>query len=348
MGLQLQQSLCLVAAGVTPVNPLVDIHAHHFPVGLPDLATKLGDQRWPSLIVDDDPRIMLGDTVFRKVRPSCFDVVARVGELEASGIDQQVISPVPITLVDWAEPVDALRFLALQNDLLAAAASESGGRLIALGAVPLQDTRRAIAEMRRTRHELGMAGIEISAMVDGRELDDPSFEPFWAAAAAEEVSIFIHPAHQRTAIRRSGQPFEFGVGMLTDTALAASALVFGGVLERHPDLRIALAHGCGTFPWAFPRLRYMAALRSPDIGPLLDSLVRRLWVDALVFDPAHLDLLIRRFGDGHVMYGTDHPFLPEGFDGPLKVLSGAGLRRDVAGCHGANALRFLGVGPSAC
>lgn len=331
---------------------VVDIHAHHFPVGLPDLAAETGDARWPSLVIGgglgstreadgEGGRLMRGDALFRKVQAVCFDGGARVGDLDAAGVDQQVISPVPVTLVDWAAPADAARFLAAQNDGLAQVAAESSGRLLAMGAVPLQDTELAIAEMARLWDDLDMVGIEITAFVDGRELDDPSLDPFWAAAAAEQVPIFIHPAHQRSAIRRKGEPYEFGLGMLTDTAQAASALVYGGVLDRHANLRIALSHGCGTFGWAHPRLRYMAG-KDEAKKAHLDELVRSLWVDALVFDPALLPVLAERFGADHVLFGTDHPFLPEGFDGPRQVLEvGIAAGHLDHRCLGHNALAFL-------
>lgn len=329
---------------------VVDIHAHHFPTDLPDLAATTGDNRWPSLVTGDEPRFMRGPEMFRKVRSVAYDPVARVAELDAAGVDHQVISPVPVTLVDWAPAQAAAEFLAAQNDGLAEAAAGSHGRLLALGAVPLQDVDLAISEMARCR-DLGMVGIEITAMVDGRELDDASFLPFWAAAESEGVPIFIHPAHQETTIRRTGQPYEFGIGMHTDTALAAAALVYGGVLDRHPDLRVALSHGCGSFAFTYPRLRYMAARMSenPDEGARLDALVRDLWVDALVFDPGVIDVLVQRFGADHVMYGTDHPFLPEGFDGPRVVLEDALVRASAGSkalrdcCLGANAMTFLGL-----
>lgn len=321
-----------------PTALVVDVHSHVFPAGLPDLGAETGDARWPTLLTGDDPRIVRGEEVFRRVRPACFDLAARLGELDDGGAHHQVISPVPVTFVDWAPAAMAARFHAAQNDGLAEMAARSDGRLLALGGVPLQDTGRAVDEMARAVGTLGMAGIEIPAMVDGRELDDPSLAPFWAAAADERVPVFIHPAHQRTAIRRAGQPYEFGLGMHTDTALAASALVFGGVLDRHPDLRVALAHGCGSYGWSYPRLRYMATLASGADGARLDELTRALWVDALVFDPAHIGLLLERFGPDHVMLGTDHPFLPEGFAGPLAVLDAAGAP---AACRGRNALDFL-------
>jgi len=338
-----------VTAAVTDASangrPLVvDIHAHHFPVGLPDMFERTGDARWPTLDVTES-RLMRGTDVFRSVRSACFDLGARITDLDAAGVDRQVISPVPVTLVDWAAPRDALTFLRAQNDALQQLAAESGGRLVALGAVPLQDTDLAIVEMQRVMRA-GMVGLEITAMAAGRELDDPTLDAFWAAAAADRVPIFIHPAHQDVAIRRSGQPIEFGLGMLTDTAIAATALVYGGVLDRHPDLRIALAHGCGTFGWAHPRLRYMAG-RAEGRSSALDDLVRSLWVDSLVFDPALFGVLVERFGADHVMFGSDHPFLPEGLAGQLEILqAGCEAHALPDGVFGANALGFLGMAAS--
>jgi aminocarboxymuconate-semialdehyde decarboxylase len=336
----------------TPLT--IDIHAHHFPTGLGDFAARTGDGRWPSLRVDEGTGtgdlIMRGADVFRRVTPACHNPWVRIGEMDAAAVDHQVVSPVPVTLVDWAPAELAAEFHHRQNEGLAEAVADSDGRLLALGAVPMQDTDLALTELARARDELGMAGIEISAMPGDRELDDPALDPFWAAAAAERVPVFVHPAHQATAVRRRGMPYEFGIGMLTDTALAAAALVYGGVLDRHPGLRVALAHGCGAFAWTHPRLRYMATRLdpAPGVGDHLDDLVRTLWVDALVFDPVNAALLVERFGADHVLYGTDHPFLPEGFDGPRDVIAaaiGAGSGLDDR-CLGANALAFLGLEPA--
>ena len=131
--------------------------------------------------------------------------------------------------------------------------------------------------------------------------------------------------------------------MHTDTALAAAALVYGGVLDRFAGLRVALSHGCGSFAWTHPRLKYMAIMTSddPNEGRRLDELVRHLWVDALVFDPLVVEILVERFGSDHIMYGTDHPFLPDGLQGARAVLAGPSALHD--GCLGANALKFLGI-----
>ncbi len=328
--------------------PVVDVHAHHFPLGLPDLAASTGDPRWPSLVLSGDGtkgRIMRGGEVFRPVQATCFSADARIAELDAAGVDRQVISPVPVMLVDWAPAAEAAMFVRATNERLAEVAAGSGGRLAALGSVALPHVDLALAELGRLR-SLGLVGIEISAHPGGLEFDDPALEPFWAACEAEDVPILVHPAHQEVTVRRQGQPYEFGIGMHTDTALAAAALVFGGVLDRHPDLKVALSHGCGAFPWTYPRLRYMATMTDRSRSAAFDDAVRRLWADVLVFDPLHLAVLVARFGADHLLYGTDHPFYPDGLPGPIEVIRagievGAGIDERALG---ANALAFLGLG----
>lgn len=345
-------------AGVAAAPNTVDVHTHFFPTGLPDLAVTTGDARWPSLHVDADGRgrIMRGDALFRPVAAPCFDVDARLAAMDTAGIDVHVLSPVPVTLTTWADPVAAAEFAARQNDALAAAASRAPDRFRWFGSVPLQDTDRAIAELERARTQLGMDGVEIGTEVAGRELDDASLRAFFNAAAALGVAVFVHPTDGVGAIRRGGVPYEFGLGMLTDTAMAAGALVFGGVLAQLPALRVGLAHGCGSFAWAYPRLARGATLgggaaASFDLSPT-DALVRRLWVDSLVFDPQHLPLLAQRFGSDHIVLGSDFPFYPPSWGGPLDVIDGAiaaGLCTAAQGTamKAANGLRFLGIDATA-
>jgi aminocarboxymuconate-semialdehyde decarboxylase len=327
----------------------VDIHTHFFPPGLPDFAARTGDPRWPHLVVEDDStgRIMRGDELFRVVSRPCWDVASRLADMDETGVATQVLSPVPVTLTTWAEPEDAALFARLQNDLLAEAVSASNGRLLGLGTVPLQDVDAAITELHRIAG-LGLRGVEIGTEVGGRELDDPGLRPFFEAAEGSATPLFIHPTDGGGAIRRSAPLVEFAVGMLTDTALAAAALVFGGVVEAFPDLRLGLAHGCGAFPWTYPRLRFAAAAGGQD-PKHLDELVRTLWVDSLVFDSAHLPLLFRRFGSEHVMLGSDYPFLPRTLGAPEDVVlsavaHGTCTHDDAHAVLAHNARRFLDNG----
>jgi aminocarboxymuconate-semialdehyde decarboxylase len=299
---------------------VVDVHTHVFPTGLPDYAASTGDARWPSLQVSNDAasgRIMRGTQVFRPVDRRCFDLGARLADMNETGVDRQVLSPVPVTLCSWADPALASSFARAQNEGIAqmVASCTAPTRFNWIGGVTLQDGALAVGDLEHGL-ALGMVGVEIGTEVGGMELDDPALFAFWDAAQRLDVAVFVHPTAGEGAIRRAGQPFEFGLGMLTDTATAATALVFGGVLDSFPDLRIGLAHGCGTFPWALPRLVRGSTLGAkPDGGASasealqrVNLLVRRLWADTLVFDPAHLPLLMERFGADHLMLGSDVPF----------------------------------------
>ncbi|AHC26147.1 2-hydroxy-3-carboxy-6-oxo-7-methylocta-2,4-dienoate decarboxylase [Mycolicibacterium neoaurum] len=291
-------------------TPVVDIHAHVFPDALGNFGTK-GDPRWPRLITGSaDGQIMCGDRLFRRVQPALWDVETRLRELDDAGVDRQLVSPVPVTLVYWAPADEAASFARSMNDGIAEQVDASHGRLAGLGAVPLQDVDLAIDELTRIVHELKLDGAEIGTVIGGRELDDPALRPFFAAAERLGATLYVHPLDGgEHVIRRSGSPYDFGIGMLTDTAIAATALVFGGVLEEHPTLRIVLAHGCGSYAWTYPRTRTWAQFSGADPSRL-DALTRMLWVDSLVFDGDHLPLLVRRFGADHVMVGTDYPFIP--------------------------------------
>ena len=332
-------------------EPVIDVHAHHFAADLPDFVASSGDARWPSLVVDVDRtrgRIMLGDQQFRAVSPPLWDRDARLAAMDVAGVTVQLVSPVPIMLTYWAEPRLGHEFARAVNDSIAAEVRAAEGRLRGLGTVPLQDPALAIAELRRLTSELGLDGVEIGTHAAGLELDDPAFAGFWAEAEACGAAVFIHPLDGGgDAIRRRGVPYDFGLGMLTDTAMAAVALLNGGVLDRHPALRVCLAHGCGTFAWAFPRLRLGSQLGAdPTVVDRYADLARRLWVDSLVFDPVHVGLLVERFGVEHVMVGTDYPFVPGQLEGArawvdecasVNLLDDDGRR----GLAAANATRFL-------
>lgn len=334
---------------------MVDVHAHLFPrTPLPYGARGDGGEPWPRLELDDDTsgRLMIGDRLFRRVRSALWDVPARLAELDAHDVEVQLVSPVPVTLDLRDDAKPAAAYCRALNEGIADSVAQAPTRLRGLGAVPLQDVELAIAELEHAVEVLGLAGVEIGASVGERELDDPTLLPFFEAAAGLDALVFVHPLGGGDgAVRRTGQPYDFGLGMLTDTAMAASALVFGGVLDACPGLRVVLAHGCGTFAWAFPRLSMGTALGGDRSTSEHADLVRRLWVDTLVFDPDHLALLTRRFGADHVVVGSDHPFIAGTLDGarPLvaaAVASGGLTENEGAAVLRDNALALMGIGPT--
>jgi aminocarboxymuconate-semialdehyde decarboxylase len=329
----------------------VDVHAHWFGADLGERVAR-SDPRWPVLRLDSESRgsLLLGDSVFRQVGRSLWDVPTRLTDLDAAGIGHQVISPVPVMLAYWAERGAATRFATATNDSIASAVGASAGRLRALGCVPLPHVDDAIAELHRVIEVLGLAGVEIGTRIGEWELDDPHLLPFFAAADDLGAVLFVHPMDGGGGVvRRAGQPFDFGIGMGTDTALAAGALVFGGVLARLPSLKVVLAHGCGTFAWSYPRMRLGARIWNDAAVEDLDEIVRRLWVDSLVLDPGLLGVLVRRFGGGRVMLGTDHPFVPGLLQDAGETLVRAGRDgfievSEVERIFGENARKLFGIG----
>ena len=328
---------------------IVDLHTHYLSAQLPDLAKETGDTRWPLLNVDTDGpetgEVRLGDVLFRVVKRPFWDAKHRVTAMDAIGHDIQVISPIPIALCYWAPGPEALRFAQAQNDAIAAAASESEGRLIGLGTVPLQDTDLAIGELRRVVQGLGLPGVEIGTVVDGRELDHPTLRPFFKAAADLDARIFVHPTDGSGVLRCSSPIVDFAVGMHSDSSLAVTALVYGGVLAEFPTLKVCLSHGGGGFPWTHPRLR----MRTPDRARDLDELVSRLWADCLVFDALNFGVLVARYGAQHLVLGSDYPFIPPSVHDPRlplaeAVAAGTLTPSDAAGIGGPNSLAFLGLG----
>jgi aminocarboxymuconate-semialdehyde decarboxylase len=292
---------------------------------------------------------MRGAEPFRVVAPSCWDLTARQVAMDDAGIDVHVLSPVPVTLTSWAEPALAVEFCRRQNDLLAEAVASAPRRFVAFGSVPLPHVDAAIDELDRLVRVLGLAGVETGSEIAGWELDDPALRPFFAAVEALDVAVFVHPTDLAGSIRRGGVPYEFGLGMLTDTAMAAGALVFGGVLEAFPRLRVGFAHGCGTFPWALPRMTRGASMApNPASAERVVELVRHLWADSLVFDPVHLPVLFDRFGSDHIVLGSDYPFYPPAW-GAATAIVDAGVDQGLcteeqrSGVLSGNGLRFLGA-----
>lgn len=304
----------------------VDVHTHFFPAGLNDAA--VASSALPSLELASDGSgrgvIVVNGRPFRPVGPVCWDPVRRIERMDRDSVGLQVLSPVPVSLVGDIDARVAARWARRHNVALSQVVADHPSRFAALGMVPLQDVDLAIAELQYIRDALGLPGVEIGTTCAGRELDDAALLPFFEAAEALDVAIFVHPNDGGGAIRRAGRPYQFGLGLLTDTAMAATALVFGGVLDRFPRLRIALAHGCGTFVWALPRLVRGTVIGGPpaDAGAIKE-LVARLWVDALVFEPAHLPLLVSHFGARHVMLGSDFPFYDRSWGEPAEVIAQA-------------------------
>ncbi len=254
--------------------------------------------------------IRVGDS-WQFVPRGLLDPAPLLSEAVAAGIATRVVCLPPFLLRHDLPASDGAAYSRAINDGLAAMADGSGSRIRMLATVPLQDPPAAAVELRRAVAELDAAGAVIATNVAGRvELDDASLAPFWEAAASLGALVFIHPHDVAGAGRMARYHLRNLVGNPLETALAGAALIFGGVLDQHPDLRILLAHGGGALPWLLGRLDHGHQVRPEcrGIERPPSEWARRFLYDTIVFKPSILHALVEWMGADRVVLGTDFPF----------------------------------------
>ena len=286
----------------------LDVHTHVLPPQLP---------RWAPVRVErvDDCRArMLRDdgTVFREIESNCWDAPARLRDCEAAGVGVQVLSPVPVLFAYQLEARRGADFASLLNDHLASLCAAHPRRFVGLGTLPLQSPDLALRELERCVQQLGLAGVEIGSHVNDWNLSDPALFPVFARAAELGAAVFVHPWDMMGEARMRKYWLPWLVGMPAEVSLAICSLIFGGVLERLPALRVLFAHGGGAFPLTLGRIEHGFVAR-PDLvavdNPHPPSrYLRRIFVDSLVHDARALRFVIDLFGPDRVALGTDYPF----------------------------------------
>ena len=286
--------------------------------------------------------------------PDCFPrltrVATRLADMDAMGVDVQVVSPSPNQYHYWAPADLAEAVVQIQNEALAELCGQAPDRLIALGAIALQHPALAVEQLRHAVRSLGFRGVEISSSIDGAELSDRRFDPVWQTAEELGALIFIHPMGCSLDERLAPAYLSNHVGQPVEHAVALSHLIFGGVLDRHPGLKIVAAHGGGYLPTHLSRADHAWAQRSDahSCAHRPSSYLSRLHFDSLVYDPRDLALLIERAGIANVVIGTDYPFDMGHYDIHGLVAGVPGL--DDAGraaLLSGNLVRLLGLDPRA-
>jgi aminocarboxymuconate-semialdehyde decarboxylase len=264
--------------------------------------------------------------------------------MDRLGIDVQAISPSPGQYFYFTDADTGREAARAVNDGMAAAIVQHPDRLVGMGTVPLQDTCLAVEEMRRCVRELDLRGIEIGSNVNGTDFHAPELRPFWAAAEELGVLVFIHPLGFTEGKRLSEYYFNNLIGNPLESTLAVGHLIFGGVLDAYPSLKICVAHGGGYIPGYWGRMDHGWRARgdcSEHCRHEPSSYLRKLWLDTLVFDQEQLDTLVRTHGADKLCLGTDYPFDmsepdPVGFHDRLSD-------KDKAKILGRNAAELLGL-----
>jgi aminocarboxymuconate-semialdehyde decarboxylase len=323
---------------------ILDCHCHIIPAGM--LTDAVPEQWRPVLHREDGHRVVsFQGRRLTSATGEFTDVSVMLAQAAVAGVSHLLLSPWILLVPVAADAAVAARICRVQNESLALAAQHSSGRVFGLGAVPLQNASQAAAELAYLMTLPGMRGVEVPASVAGSYVGEDSFTPFWEAAAGTGAVVFVHPTTTGLGIPAlDGHYLWNSVGNPLETAIAAAQLVAGGVLERHPDIRVLLAHGGGALLALRGRLRRAFAVR-PEArsggtsGP--DALLRRLYFDSLTHDRTLLADLVGYAGPEHVLLGSDRPF-DMGTDQPVDEIRSLRLSQaDEQLLLGGNAQRLL-------
>jgi aminocarboxymuconate-semialdehyde decarboxylase len=247
----------------------------------------------------------------------------------------------------WTEPELGRAAARLVNDNIASIVAAHPERFVGLGHLPMQRPEFALAELERCVNGLGMRGVELCTNVDGKELAAPEFERVWARLEALGMVVFLHPSGFTHGERLRSHYLNNVIGNPLETTIAVSHLIFGGVLDRHPKLKVVVPHGggfLGSYPFRMDHAWRARADCRENIRKKPSDYLRRLYFDTIVFEPRALGYLVELWGADHVVLGTDYPYDMGDYDplGSIKAVKGLSADERAA-IAGGNAARLLGI-----
>jgi aminocarboxymuconate-semialdehyde decarboxylase len=295
------------------MSRVVDAHAHILSEETMALMRKEAPAIGPRLErIDEESAVLtVAGSPYRPFPRGAWDMGKRLADMDRAGIDVQIVSNAPQTFLYNQEAALAAALSALQNEQIAKAVAGNPGRLMGIATLPMQAPKLAADELRRAMRSLGLKGAHIGSNVQGRNLDDEALEPLWAAASELGALIMVHPTQVAGAERLKAYYLVNLIGNPLDTTIAAAALVFGGVIERHPDIKFLMVHGGGFVPYQSGRFAHgwqvrgepRARLKGPP-GASLD----RLYFDTILHGQPALEFLVSSCGPSRVLLGSDYPF----------------------------------------
>jgi aminocarboxymuconate-semialdehyde decarboxylase len=331
---------------VRPQSITIDVHSHV-------KIQRAADLVQPHLQAAAMPLMAFADATTKALNEKQeADIAARAGldqrlaDLDAMGVDAQIVKPPPPQCY-YGVPIEiAVEASRIVNDGIAEFVGQRPDRLEGFGTVPMPDGQEAAKELERCVRQLGFKGVQILTNINGRELSDPAFAPFWEKAEELGVLVVIHPQGFTEASRLSRFYFNNVIGNPLETTIALHYLIFDGVLERHPRLKILAVHGGGYLASYAGRIDHAWGARSDSHGHLPHpptTYLKRLYFDTIVFTPHQLQELVRLYGADRILMGTDYPFDMGDYD-PVGHVANAGFDADsVAAICGGNTKRLLGL-----
>ena len=326
----------------------IDIHTHILPKNWPNLKERYGYGGFVQLEhCSGCSRMLIDGEHFRDVTKNCWDPHTRIEECDKYEVDVQVLSTVPVMFSYWAKSKDTADLSMILNDHIADLVTEFPKKFIGLGTLPMQDADLSIKELTRLKEIKGIAGVQIGSHINGWNLDDPRIFPILEAAQDLDLSVFVHPWQMLGSDRMNLYWLPWLVGMPAETALSICSLIFGGVFEKLPKLRIAFAHGGGAFPSIIGRLEHGYNVR-PDIVATHNKhnprdYIGKFYLDSLVHEPSVLQYMIDLFGADCIALGSDYPF-PLGEENPGEMIKNMKLEKNiVSALYADTALKWLNL-----
>lgn len=298
----------------------IDAHTHILPKKMPNWSEKFGygDFIYLQHHKKGFAKMMRGNQFFREIRENCWNPALRIEEYEALHTQVQVICTIPVMFSYWAQPLDCLELSQFLNDHIATITEKYPRHYIGLGTLPMQDTELAIKELERCK-KIGLKGVQIGSNINDENLNEERFFSIFQACEKLSMAVLVHPWNMMGEKKMQRYWLPWLVGMPAETSRAICSMIFGGIFERLPKLRVNFAHAGGSFMATIGRIAHGFECR-PDLVAI-DNLsdprnyLGRFWVDSITHDPLMLEYVLKLQGSGRITMGTDYPF-------PLGDLTG--------------------------
>ena len=291
----------------------IDMHTHIIPKNMPNWTEKFGYGKFIHLEhnLDNSANMMQGGNFFRRIEENCWNEKQRITEYEKFNTQVQVVCTIPVLFSYWAKPKDCLELSEFLNDHIAALIQEYPKNYIGLATIPMQDSEIAIKELERAK-SIGLVGIQIGSNINDENLSEEKFFPIFEACERLGMAVLIHPWQMMGFGNMEKYWLPWLVGMPAETSRAACSMIFGGVLERLPNLRICFSHAGGSFLPTIGRIEHGFNSR-PDLVAIDNPInprdyLGKFWVDCITHDIEALKYILKLQGSKRVCLGSDYPF----------------------------------------
>ena len=291
----------------------IDMHTHIIPKNLPDWQKKFGYDGFIQLDHHKKgwARMMMGEKFFREINENCWDPEVRIREYQKYHTQVQVVCTIPVLFAYFAKPKDGLEVSKFLNDDVAELINKYPKNYIGLGTIPMQSPELAVRELERLKKN-GLKGVQIGSNIDDINLSDRAFYPIWESCEKLDLAVLVHPWNMMGQKHMGRYWLPWLVGMPAETSRAICSMIFGGIFDKYPKLRVNFCHASGSFLATLGRIEHGFNCR-PDLVAIDNpnnprDYCGRFWVDCITHDPEILRYILKIKGSKRVTLGSDYPF----------------------------------------